>query len=198
MNSFSKLFNHVHSAKTSQDDIKVLEKDKDFKPPVDIAIVKSRIGAIELDKHFSADEDWFKGLTVRMHNKAEKPITYVSLLLYFPRPKEQKEQGAALDFGFFLEYGVNPVWVKTKGLSVQAAKPIPPGQYVELALDDTKFNFIRAALVRNNYPQSVKALKIKVEKLGFADETIWFADEMFRLDEAEPGRLIPLQEKKPA
>lgn len=114
---------------------RILEDLKTFNPPVDITLVKLRVGVIEANKKFSADEDWFKGLTISVRNKSEKPITYVMLHLYFPRPKGQESER---DLGFTLQYGVNPIWMRQKGLSIPPAAPILAGETVELTLPDIK------------------------------------------------------------
>lgn len=171
---------------------KVIEKIKDFNPPVDITLVKSRAGVVELDKKFLADEDWFKGLTINVHNKSDKPITYMSLHLYFPRPKEQESER---DFGFTLQYGVNPIWVKQKGLSIHSATPVLPGEKVELTLPDMRYDFIRTSLKELGYPMNIKTLRMSAEMLGFSDGTIWLGDEIFTQDDTQPGKLIPLKKK---
>lgn len=172
---------------------RVLERVKDFNPPVDITLTRSRFGIIEADKKFSADEDWFKGLTVRVLNKSGKPITYVSLHLYFPRPKGQENER---DLGFTLQYGVNPIWMRQKGLSIPPATSIPPGEQVEITLPDIRYDSLRRFLKELNYPSSIKTLRMSAEMLGFSDGTIWLGGEMYIQDANEPGKLIPLEKKK--
>jgi hypothetical protein len=186
----------VHSRgqnrEAAQEGDRVIERVKHFNPPAEISLVKSRIGTIELDKKFSAGEDWFEGLAVGVHNKSEKPISYISLHLYFPRPKEQQGMN---DLGFSLQYGVNPIWARRNGIAMPAAAPIQPGNKVEITLPDNRYRAIQAALVEAGYPASIKTIKIYVEMLGFSDGTIWLGNKMFTQDENEPGRLISLEKK---
>jgi hypothetical protein len=167
----------------------------DFSPPVEITLLKSRIGVVELDRKFSADEDWFKGLRVNVRNNSERPLTYISLHLYFPRPKEQENDR---EFGFTLQYGVNPIWMKQKGVYIPPTTPVPPGDSVELSLPDLRYDFIRRTLREMNYPLSIKRIRTSAEMLGFDDGTIWLGGEMFRQSTSEPGKLIPLEKKSPS
>lgn len=171
---------------------KVLEKGKDFTPPVEISLVKSKIGVIEPGKKLSADEDWFKGLRITVRNESQKPITHISLNVRFPRPKGQENE---LDFVETLKYGESPIPTKDGQLLLSSAEPVPPGESRGLSLPDDEYDTLRALLRDSNYPPNVKKIKVYVTLLGFSDGTIWMAGKMYRLDMGNPGRLIPLEKK---
>ncbi|MDQ1612738.1 MAG: hypothetical protein QOG00_2669 [Pyrinomonadaceae bacterium] len=178
--------------KQNQDDGVVLEKGKDFDPPVAITFIRSQIGAIEPDKKLSAGKDWFKGLAFTVRNKSDKPITHISLKVHFPRPKEQENE---LDFVETLNYGESPIPDKDGRIPVNTVKAIMPGESVQLSLSDEIYDSLRMILETSKYPSTIKKIRVYVSILGFGDGTLWMGDKTYRLDENNPGKLIPSEKK---
>ncbi|HEV2879799.1 MAG TPA: hypothetical protein VGX24_00720 [Pyrinomonadaceae bacterium] len=178
--------------KQIQDDNIVLEKGKDFNPPVAITFIHSQIGAIEPDKKLSAGKDWFKGLKVTVRNKSEKPITHISLKIHFPRPTEQANE---LDLVETLNYGESPIPDKDGRILINTAKAIMPGESIELCLSDETYDTVRVILKDSKYPSMIKKIRVYVSILGFGDSTLWIGDKTYRLDENNPGKLIPTEKK---
>lgn len=131
----------------------VLERADEFGPPVEITLTKSDIGIIKPGKKFSAGEDWFKGLTVSVRNDSDRPITHLSLRLRFPRPKGQE---VALDFVESLEYGESPIPGADGIVPTNTARPVMPGESVELRLSDEDFYGVSEQLRASKYPSSIK------------------------------------------
>jgi hypothetical protein len=178
--------------KQYQDDNIVLEKGKDFNPPVAITLIQSQIGAIEPDKKLSASKDWFKGLKVTVRNKSEKPITHISLKLHFPRPQGQENE---LDFVETLNYGESPIPYKDGRIPINTVKAIMPGESIQLSLSDEIYDTLRMILEESKYPSIIKKIRVYVSILGFSDGTLWMGDKTYRLDENNPGKLIPTEKK---
>lgn len=183
---------HSQGKEVSQEGDTVLEKGRDFNPPAEITLVKSRSGVIESGRRFSAGEDWFRGLIVTVRNAAEQPITHISLRLLFPRPKGQENE---LDFAEHLNYGESPVPYEDGRVPVNSAKAIMPGESVDLQLSDANYDGLRAALEESKFPPRIKKLKVDVAMIGFSDGTVWLAGKRYELDKNNPGRLIPLEKK---
>jgi hypothetical protein len=172
----------------NQDGQIVLEKGKDFDPPVDVTFIQSKIGGIEPDKKFSADKDWFKGLKITVRNRSEKPITHISLKLHFPRPKGQENE---LDFVETLNYGESPIPDKDGQIPFNTVRAIVPGESIELKLSDEMYNSLRLLLDDSKYPSMIKKMRVYVSILGFNDGSLWMAGRTYEVDKNNPGKLLP-------
>lgn len=162
----------------------VIEKGKDFNPPVDITSIQSRIGAIEPDKKFSADTDWFKGLKITLRNKSEKPITHISLKIQFPRPKGQENE---LDFVETLNYGESPIPDNEGQIPLNTVNAIAPGESIQLELSDEIYDTLRMILEDSKYPAVIKKIRVYISVLGFSDGTLWMGGKTYELDKNNPA-----------
>ncbi len=185
---------HGHAKEVGQQDVEaVLEKGRDFNPPVEITSVKTQAGVISPGQRFTAGEDWFKGLAVTVRNDSGEPITHISLKLLFPRPKGQERE---LDFVEMLDYGESPVpFADGRRPPPSSAKAVMPGESVELRLADAAYDDLRALLRESRFPQKIKRVRVDVALLGFGDGTIWTAGKRYAFDSDRPGELIPLKKK---
>lgn len=181
-----------HTEVTYQEGDTVLERADDFSPPVEITLTKSHIGVIKPGKRFSAGADWFKGLTVSVLNSSDRPITYLSLRLRFPRPKGQEGE---LDFVEPVNYGETPIPDAAGIVPPNTARPVMPGESVELKLSDEDFYDLREYLKASKYPPSIKKIRLSVQMIGFDDGTMWIGGRRYVLDKDHPGKVTPLEKK---
>jgi hypothetical protein len=179
------------SSALAQNQYKTLEKGNDFNPPVEISQVKSKVGLIETDKKFSANADWFKGLDLEIKNKFDKPLTHISLSVRFPRTEQGKK-----DFVAPIYYGESPISSQNGEFLTNTVKPIAPGESVNLKITDDYYEQIKTALSESNYPSQIQKIRVYVTVIGFEDNTIWMAGNMYQIDRDNPGKLIPLGKKK--
>jgi hypothetical protein len=179
-------------AQQNRDDNIILEKRKDFDPPVDITFIQSRIGAIKPDKKFSGDKDWFKGLAITIRNTSEKPITHISLKIEFPRPQGQENE---LDFVETLNYGESPIPDNDGRIPLNTVKALARSESIQLKLSDEVYNTLRVILGDSKYPSIIKKVRVYVSILGFADGTLWMGGKTYELDKNNPGKLLPAQQK---
>ena len=68
---------NTHASPQNQD--RILKQRSWPNEPVKIKLVTSKKGAIKLGETFSDDDDWFRGLTLKIENKSDKAITYIAL-----------------------------------------------------------------------------------------------------------------------
>ncbi|HKS29094.1 MAG TPA: hypothetical protein VJS44_14800 [Pyrinomonadaceae bacterium] len=176
----------VHSS-GSQNADKILEKGKDYNPPVKITLVKSKIGVIETDKKISAGDDWLKGLTIRVRNDSDKVVTGVILDIQFRRPANQTKE---LDLHAPVQYGRNPIAPPDEEFPVKD-ELILPGQTKDITVSDREYDELRSILDSLNYPASINSIKLKVQIIGFQDDTYWGDGTVFRRDPYNPGKWIP-------
>jgi hypothetical protein len=100
-----------------------------------------------------------------------------------------------LDFVEVLNYGESPIPTADGRFPVGSARPVMPGESVELQLTDASYESLRAILREAKFPPNIKRIKVDVSMLGFSDGTVWIAGGRYELDKNNPGRLIPLQKK---
>ncbi|HWS56514.1 MAG TPA: hypothetical protein VN228_20415 [Pyrinomonadaceae bacterium] len=178
--------------KPGQDGEAVLERARSFNPPVEITLVRSHSGVIEPGKKFPAGEDWFKGLTVTVRNDADQPVTHIALNLRFPRPKGQEDERDLVEV---LNYGESPIPYEDGRAPFNPARPVMPGESVELQLSDASYEGLRAVLAEANFPRNIRKVKVDVTMLGFGDGTVWIGGKRYELDRGRPGKLIPVEKK---
>ncbi|HEX8846302.1 MAG TPA: hypothetical protein VF791_16770 [Pyrinomonadaceae bacterium] len=172
--SFSK------AAGQPQEEERLIEKRSDFFPPVKITLVKTRKGAVKFEEKFLDDDEWLKGLTVRLANASGKTVTYIDVEMTFPRPENQAQERPAV---WHLEYGRSPFQEKPVPTSQPPqVKPILPGDTMELILHDISLDSIKLFLKDRKYPASIKKIELRVIVIGFSDGTAWNGGQMYRRD----------------
>jgi hypothetical protein len=161
---------------------RVIVKKSDFDPPVKISKVKTRKGVIESDKPYPDDDDWLKGLTVRLDNDSSKDVTYINVEVLFRRPDNQAHKPPGV---WPLEYGENP-FKYTTGEPVPPVniKPIKHGETLEITLSDHDFDRVKTFLREIQY-SVLNGIEVRVIVIGFGDGTAW-TGRMMRRDPGSP------------
>jgi hypothetical protein len=166
---------------------RVLKKPKSFNPPVEIVNFKSKIGEIKSDKKFiTEDEDWLKGLTIKIRNNSKKPITFISYQLRIPNSNKNLPS-----FVFFLTYGINPIFNKQGKFFYKRANSIVPHGNIDIEIGDENYHNIRKSLREKYNIASINQATIVCDLIEFEDETLWLGGKYYRLDESDPRKLIP-------
>lgn len=176
---------------TAQNKDKILELGNDFSPPIEVSSVESKVGLIEANKRFSASEDWFKGLTLKLHNTSEKSINHISVSVRFPRSNNQQK----LDFVVTLNYGESPLPSEDGQFLINNANSIKTNDFVQIKLSDQEYEEVRTMLKERDYPSNIEKIKIYVTLIGFDDGTVWMGGKTYKVDKEKPGKLIPLEKK---
>lgn len=155
----------------AQEAERVVEKTSRRPTPLKVKLVKTKKGEVALGKKFfDDDEDWFKGLSIVLENVSGKTVTYVGIGFLFPRQDGGVEESAPLYRD--LHYGVHPeapgsVAARTQPLSLR------PGEKLTVTLLDPDYFEVREALLRLEYPHSIKAIKFHLAELYFDDGSGW-------------------------
>lgn len=180
----------VNHAYQKQD--RIIEKSSFPNEPVKITLVKTKKGVTKLGEKFSEDDDdWFKGLIVRVENISNKPINYISVMLVILRPKEQEAAGLH-PFGEPLGYGISPF--HSQDSPSKPVQAIAPGGSVELVLTDESFEENKNLLKRLGFSDSIKRIELSLQEVGFEDGTVWSGGELWKRDSDNPDKLIPLSQ----
>jgi hypothetical protein len=153
--------------------------------PIEIIGVETARRKILLGKRFLDDDDWVKGLTVRVKNSSGKPLTHIGVKITFDRPRSHEDQGAAT---WDLWYGVSPFYYKRDEEIPSPIVPLVPHGRVELlSLSDYEYSSLRSFLTIQNFPNSIERIHLMVYTIGFADGTAWNGEMYERDPKAKRG-----------
>lgn len=183
----------------TQDQDRLIERQSTPHEPVRINLIKTeKKRAVETDKRFRGDDEWFKGLTLNVTNVSGKVITYVDISFTFARP-EEGETAQQPAFVNSLTYGNNP-FLDRETLQASPLPPPPPpllpGESLDLRLSDESYNRIRRILTKLKYPSSIKRITIVVRDIGFDDGTVWTFGHRYRPNPDDPEHPIELDEPR--
>ena len=147
--------------------------------PIKIVGVETNKRKVILGKSFLDDDDWMKGLTVRVANSSGKTLTHIGIKITFDRlPDEVEQRGASWD----LWYGVSPFHFKPdEDVPPPLVPLIQPGEIQTLNLSDSEYGFLRAFLWDFKFPASIEKIHLTVYTIGFSDGTAW-GGQLYRRD----------------
>jgi len=167
------------SATTQNSHDRVIEKKKNSRDPhepVEIVSVKTKVKTDrEFGKTFTDDDDWFKGLRIKVKNVSGKQVQYVKIdLLFEPSGDTQNSESPPLLHS--LAYGTKGRRASNDGILVL------PGDNVELDLDDSTHAHLKRALAKIGYAEILNRLSMYVSVVIFDDDTMWTNGIWFRRD----------------
>jgi len=176
---------HLSTGKTvGQTQERILKKGPFPNEPLNVVSIKVRGKPVESDKKFVEEDDWLKGLTIKLKNVSNKPIIFIEISLRFPATEERPD-GPEPSYVRTLRYGREP---SPDALTLpDQPKPVMPNDTVEINLTDEDHETINAALVQLGYQRS-KYVKMLLRTVIFDDDTMWRAGEILHRDPIEPGR----------
>jgi hypothetical protein len=161
--------------------------------PIKIVGVETGRRKVILGKSFLDDDDWMKGLTVRVANSSGKTLTHIGIKITFDRRSDEAEQrGASWD----LWYGVSPFHFKPdEGVPPPLVPLIQPGEIQTLNLSDSEYGFLRAFLWDFKFPASIEKIHLTVYTIGFSDGTAW-GGQLYRRDRGSKQGWKPAEKPK--
>ncbi len=171
---------------------RVIVKYQKPRYPLKITMVITKKGVVETGKSFIDDDDWLKGLTMKVGNESGKTAIYIAVNLLFLRSEEQKEKPP---FSYSIGYGKPSKWKNVPG-PADGSRPVLPGDTVEVSINDAHYREIRSNLEMAGYSGSVKKIRVRVEEVHFDDDTVW-AGAWFGPDPKNPERQIFLGRELP-
>jgi hypothetical protein len=184
------IYFQASSGQVGEEQDRIIEVPSFSNEPVKISELRAKGRGVRAGEKFRDSNDWFKGLTLKISNTSDKPVKYVSVLITFPRPKEQKESGR-LPFGERLTYGFSPVDPKIPAGSGPAPS-IPPGESIELVLSEKYFDEYVTVLKRLAFPDAIKRIEVTLQEVGFEDGLLWSGGEFWRRDPNNHDKYVPV------
>jgi hypothetical protein len=117
----------------------------------------------------------------------------VLVRLQFVRPRGQEQEGDLYDS---IDYGPVSYLMPAEQQVVAEQPPIPPGQSVDITLDDRAYESLLPTLHELNYPVGIKRVKVLIGELDYSDGTKWSTDKLFKRDPKNPKKWIRLENPK--
>jgi hypothetical protein len=161
-----------------QGQTRIVVTTTDLRPPIKITNVITKGREVEMDKDFQDDDDWLRGLTIRMINHSGKTVTFVEVLGTFQRSVDQTP---GLPAGWPFSKGIDPFGPEVLG-EPPKVEPILPGGQIEIVLSDLEYEEIRRFLKDVQFPNTIKRLELEVIKIGFSDGTAWNTNRTYKRD----------------
>ena len=162
--------------------------------PLEVVSVKVKGEAVEPGRPFTGGDDWLAGLTIKLKNVADKPISFVDRRLLFPTPAGDKRKSVGL-LGL-LRYGCWPGYPCYPDAS-GSDKQILPGQTQDIELTEEAYKRLESSLAQLGARTPVESAEFEIDSAFFDDDTRWSRGFILKRDPAEPnkyktvGRYVP-------
>ncbi len=161
---------------------RVLERDAFPFEPIEIIDVKVKKGSISFGSTLDNDVDWLEGLTLRVKNISETPISYISIGLHVNPP----ESGSLPKMTIF---SAGSLPVPQNGVLQPAKVLVAPDDYVDIPFDAGAYRVYKTEL------QASKVL-LRIETICFTDDTAWMQGMLHKRDPNNPFRWNVIESSK--
>ena len=147
--------------------------------PVEIIEIKVNDTPISFNQILGNDIDWINGLTVRVKNTSEKPISYISIDLR-SEPPESGDKPRITSFS----KGVLPV---SRDIPVAPGNTlVAPDTFIEIPFTNEQFQIYKDYL-------QVSSLQVSVGSVFFTDDTLWMQGVLYTRDTKNPNKWNPVK-----
>jgi hypothetical protein len=163
--------------------------------PVKIVGVETGKRQVPLRKPFLDDDDWMKGLTIRIENKSDRVITHVTIAIFFDRPAEQADQPEQPGALWEISHGVSPFDFKSnESMPPPIVRAVQPGETEPIALSGSQYEAMMSFL-RDIKFSPIERIHVSVYTIGFADGTGW-RGQLERRDPKSPYGWSPVDRRE--
>lgn len=166
--------------------------------PVEIVAVKVKGAALERDRKFTGDSDWFNGMIVTLKNVSDKPIVFATVFVTAPHEKNgmrTKVEGTDIYANIELIYGEPPPMPGEPPRSNRVL-PLMPGQTVDVLLDGGGRDEFYSRLRRRDSSTDIPELTLSVFQVAFLgdDDSMWMHGFWRRRDPNRPGAWLTVDD----
>jgi hypothetical protein len=165
-----------------------IEKPIQHKEPVEMEDIQVQddqgLKSVKPSAKFRGNEDWLKGLTLRLKNTSGKSIVYVEVRVYVPTSDTEDKPVA-----FSLRYGVIPR-SGSDNLGFSTSPPITHGRSVTLRLSDDDYELGKNIVREKRGNVNFNHVEIRVGMIVFDDGTAWKNGYSLRRDPNDPERWV--------
>ena len=168
---------------TAQEKHRIVERTPFFNEPLEFVEISGGGEALELDKAFSRGDEWLENFSIKIRNKHDKPIVYVSIALDF---NETRSTGNGMTFP--LSYGIHPLTKAKK----EGEPAVPAGETVELKLTPQKYESLKKFLAERHRLADLTSVALRISMIIYEDGNGWSAGNFMRPNPSRPGAYIPI------
>ena len=138
-------------------------------------------GSIRFKEKFIDNDDWLRGLTVRVQNNSSRTVTSIRVEVQFARPQDTEHNPPAI---WYLDYGDYPLLYKTEEeMPSLRVKPVLPGESLDISLSDNDFYEMTRFLEEVRYSNgSTDKIELRITAIGFSDKTLWNVGNLLKRD----------------
>lgn len=183
----------LNNATGFQNPERLLERKGQRIEPLEIEEIQIRgnggLMAVNADTKFRADDDWLRGLTLRLKNKSDKSIVYAEIRVYVPT-SETEDQPVALS----LRYGVLP---EAQGARSNSLPLVAQGNHMTVTLLDEEYELGKNLVREKRGNSTYNHAEIRVGMVVFDDGTAWRNGFRIHRDPNDPGRWVPDNPQNP-
>jgi hypothetical protein len=152
--------------------------------PIEIVSITLNGNEIRPGEKIKGDENWLKGLTFKIKNISDQPISYLSVHFTFPMPNGFVSASA-------LHYGINDSSIR------RGPQPpsIQPGETKELVFTNENYKSFLYVLAQAKVSSDFDKAPFYVERVCFENQpdVIWQAGYLKRRHAVESYRFDPIQ-----
>jgi hypothetical protein len=152
--------------------------------PIQIVSVKFKGEAIEPGRRFLADDDWLTGLTFKVKNVSDRPISYVAISLRVPTAAGRENKFS--EFVGPYRYGCPPGF-SCLPEATRFQKEIMPGETQDVVVAERTYKNLTAALAQSGASIPIVAAEYDIDSVVFDADTRWSRGFLFRRDPSEPN-----------
>lgn len=128
--------------------------------PIEMVSIKLKDQDFRPGEKVKGDDDWLHGLSFRIKNVSDKPLSYVEFVIQFKRPERV--------VGYSLHYGVD----SERGERRMDHSPpaIQPGETLDLALTKQNYTSFLYVLEQGEVPRDFDTASYYLAKICFENE----------------------------
>ena len=152
--------------------------------PVEVISVSVKGKAVEPGHPFAAGDDWLAGLTFRVRNVSDRPVSFVDISLRVPAADRHKKGSVSLVGS--VRYGCWPGFPCYPDAAGSSGE-IMPGETRDVELTEARASGLLAAFARLGAAMPVESLEYDIDSAFFDADTQWSRGLLFRRDPSEPG-----------
>ena len=184
-----------HAQQSGQRQVRRYTAEPGIQSPLEVVSVRVKGEAIEPGRRFAGGDDWLAGLTLRVRNVSDRPISFVDIRLLFPTPVGDKRKSVGL-IGM-LRYGCWPGYSCYPD-AAGSHQEIMPGQAQDIELTGDAYQRLMSALAQLGVQTPVESAEYEIDSAFFDADTRWSRGFLLKRDPAAPNKYRTVGRYAPA
>jgi hypothetical protein len=176
---------HGHAQQSGQREVREYPAEAGRQSPLEVVSVRVKGEPVGPGHRFAGGDDWLSGLTFRVKNVSDAPISFVDIRLRFPTPAGDKRESVGL-LGM-LSYGCYPGG-RCYPDAAGSHKEIMPGQAQDIELSEHSYQGLMVSLARLGVQLPVESAQYEIDSVFFAADTMWSRGLLMKRDPVEPNK----------